>query len=86
MVRKTLIALVRVYQIVFSPLMGGACRFEPSCSNYMIEALEVHGVLKGLLLGIGRILRCHPFGSWGYDPVPRKGKWKNDFAAKAADR
>lgn len=86
MVRKTLIALVRVYQIVFSPLMGGACRFEPSCSNYMIEALEVHGVLKGLLLGIGRILRCHPFGSWGYDPVPQKGKWKNDFAAKAADR
>ena len=79
MVRKALVLLVRGYQIVLSPMMGGACRFEPSCSNYMIEALERHGAFKGLLLGIYRILRCHPFGKYGYDPVPPKGKWKNDF-------
>ena len=65
-----LIALVRAYQVVLSPIMGGACRFEPSCSNYMIEALQRHGVFKGLYLGIRRLLRCHPFGGSGYDPVP----------------
>lgn len=71
-----LIWLVRAYQAVLSPMMGGACRFEPSCSRYMIEALEVHGAVKGTLLGLWRILRCHPFGSHGYDPVPPKGKWR----------
>ena len=76
---EVLIALVRGYQVVLSPLMGGVCRFEPSCSNYMIEALGVHGPVKGTLLGLWRILRCHPFGRRGYDPVPAKGRWKNDF-------
>ncbi len=79
MVRKALIACVRGYQVALSPLMGGACRFMPTCSNYMIEALEIHGVAKGLLLGILRILRCHPFGDYGYDPVPPKGRWRNEF-------
>lgn len=76
--RKVLIMLVRGYQVALSPLMGGACRFEPSCSNYMIEALNVHGAFKGVLLGLWRILRCHPFGAHGYDPVPPKGKWINE--------
>ena len=62
--------LVRAYQIVLSPLFSGCCRFEPSCSNYMIEALRTHGVVKGLHLGVMRLLRCHPFGKSGYDPVP----------------
>jgi len=79
-VRQALIALVRGYQVVLSPMMGGACRFEPSCSEYMIEALEVHGAVKGLLLGLWRILRCHPFGDHGYDPVPAKGRWKNSWS------
>lgn len=79
MVCKALILLVRAYQITLSPLMGGACRFEPSCSRYMIGALETHGAFKGFLLGLWRIFRCHPFGDWGYDPVPPKGKWKNVF-------
>ena len=78
-VRKVLIILVRGYQVALSPLMGGACRFEPSCSNYMIEALSVHGALKGTLLGLWRILRCHPFGRHGYDPVPPKGGWRIKF-------
>jgi len=78
-VRQALIALVRGYQVVLSPMLGGACRFEPSCSNYMIEALEVHGAVKGLLLGLWRILRCHPFGDHGYDPVPESGCWRSHF-------
>ena len=74
-----LTAFVRCYQIVLSPLMGSACRFEPSCSNYMIGALRVHGAVKGTLLGLWRLLRCHPYGAHGYDPVPEKGRWRNDL-------
>ena len=77
-----LIALVRAYQVVLSPLTGGACRFEPSCSNYMIGAIKTHGPAKGAVLGVWRILRCHPFGAHGYDPVPPRGRWKNDFQFK----
>ena len=73
-----LILLVRAYQVTLSPLFSGCCRFEPSCSNYMIEAIQAHGALKGTLLGIWRLLRCHPFGKSGYDPVPMKGRWKNE--------
>ena len=80
---SALIAMVRGYQVALSPMMGGACRFEPSCSNYMIEALTVHGAIKGTLLGLWRILRCHPFGKYGYDPVPPPGRWENDFIGVA---
>ena len=76
---SALILLVRAYQVTLSPLFGDCCRFEPSCSTYMIESLKVHGAVKGTLLGLWRLLRCHPFGSHGYDPVPPKGRWKNDF-------
>ena len=76
---SALILLVRAYQVTLSPLFGDCCRFEPSCSNYMIESLKVHGAVKGTWLGLWRLLRCHPFGSHGYDPVPPKGRWKNDF-------
>ena len=68
--RALLILIVRAYQVVLSPLFSGCCRFEPSCSNYMIEALQTHGAAKGLYLGVKRLLRCHPFGKSGYDPVP----------------
>ncbi len=70
--RTFMILLVRAYQVTLSPLFSGCCRFEPSCSNYMIEALQIHGVIKGLYLGVRRLLRCHPFGKSGYDPVPPK--------------
>ena len=79
MVRQALILLVRAYQVTLSPLFGDCCRFEPSCSVYMIEALKTHGAIKGVLLGLWRLMRCHPFGKYGYDPVPPKGKWKNEF-------
>ncbi|OYU80142.1 MAG: membrane protein insertion efficiency factor YidD [Flavobacterium sp. BFFFF1] len=64
--------LVRVYQTVLSPLLPSACRFQPTCSTYMIQALQIHGVFKGLYLGTKRILSCHPWGKSGYDPVPEK--------------
>ncbi len=66
---------VRFYRRYISPRLGHHCRFVPSCSQYMLEALEVHGAAKGLLLGVWRILRCNPLGKWGYDPVPPKGAW-----------
>ena len=83
---KALILLVRGYQVTLSPLLGGACRFEPSCSNYMIEALTVHGPVKGTLLGLWRILRCHPFGRHGYDPVPPRGRWSPVCTPKGVGR
>ena len=73
-----LIGLVRAYQVMLSPLFGDCCRFHPSCSEYMIEALRVHGAVKGTLLGAWRLLRCHPFGKHGYDPVPPRGAWRNE--------
>jgi putative membrane protein insertion efficiency factor len=67
---------VRLYQILLSPLLGANCRFAPSCSNYMIGAIEEWGVFKGLYLGIKRILKCHPWGPHGPDPVPKNPKRK----------
>ena len=66
----TLLAAVRAYQVLLSPIVGGACRFQPSCSHYMSEAIERHGAGRGAWLGVRRLMRCHPFGSHGYDPVP----------------
>ena len=66
------ILLVRFYQLAISPWMGSNCRYQPTCSSYMIEALKEHGLLKGLWLGTKRIGRCHPWGGHGYDPVPKQ--------------
>lgn len=68
MIRFALIQCVKFYQRAISPLLWSHCRFTPTCSHYMIEAIEKHGVLQGLLKGIWRILRCHPFSRGGYDP------------------
>ncbi|MFZ5562690.1 MAG: membrane protein insertion efficiency factor YidD [Thermodesulfobacteriota bacterium] len=62
--------LIKGYQLVLSPLLGPACRFYPSCSQYAYEAVSRHGVVKGLFLAAKRIARCHPFHAGGYDPVP----------------
>jgi hypothetical protein len=67
---RPLIFLVRFYQATLSPVLGGQCRFFPTCSEYSIEALRVHGALRGSWLSLRRLLRCHPFGGHGYDPVP----------------
>ena len=67
-----MLVLVRFYQLAISPWLPKNCRYEPTCSQYMIEALRIHGPFKGLYLGIKRILRCHPWGGHGHDPVPPK--------------
>lgn len=64
------LALIRLYQAAISPLFGVACRYEPSCSRYAYEAIEVHGVARGTWLGLRRLSRCRPGGGSGYDPVP----------------
>lgn len=71
-IQNSLICLVLFYKKGISPWLPGACRFQPTCSEYMIEALKKHGIFKGLYLGIRRILRCHPWGGSGFDPVPDK--------------
>jgi len=63
-----LIAMVRLYQLLLSPIMGGQCRFEPSCSNYFIGAVRKNGAIVGACRGIYRICKCHPFHPGGYDP------------------
>ncbi|GAA4768647.1 MULTISPECIES: membrane protein insertion efficiency factor YidD [Flavobacterium] len=74
MIKKIAIApllfLVWFYKILISPLMPATCRYQPTCSSYMIEALKKHGPIYGLFLGLKRIGRCHPWGGSGYDPVP----------------
>lgn len=66
------ILLIRFYQAAISPYTPAACRFSPTCSSYSLEALQVHGLLKGSWLAIKRIGKCHPWGGSGYDPVPEK--------------
>ncbi len=66
--KQLAIAMVRFYQRGISPLLGARCRFTPSCSHYMIGAIEKYGLLRGVTKGVLRILRCHPFNRGGYDP------------------
>jgi len=65
---------IRVYQIFISPILGKNCRFNPTCSNYMIQAVNEWGVFYGFFLGIRRITKCHPWGGTGDDPIPKKKK------------
>ena len=72
--RRAMIKTVRFYQKNISPNMQSYCKYQPTCSEYMIGCLENHGVVKGLPMGIWRIMRCNPFSKGGYDPVPTKEK------------
>jgi hypothetical protein len=67
-----LVLLIRFYQEAISPFTPATCRFQPTCSNYFLEALRIHGLFIGIFIGMKRILRCHPWGKSGYDPVPEK--------------
>lgn len=68
--RLILIGLLKVYRYGISPYLGRNCKFHPSCSVYAIEALQKHGLLRGLRLAVWRVLRCNPWSAGGYDPVP----------------
>ena len=72
MIRLLFLGLIRSYQILISPLFPQACRFSPTCSRYAYDAIEMHGVPRGIYLGVRRILRCHPFSPGGFDPVPQR--------------
>ncbi|MFM9840787.1 MAG: membrane protein insertion efficiency factor YidD [Cyclobacteriaceae bacterium] len=73
MLKKIFILPIKFYQGAISPLLGAHCRHAPSCSQYAIDAIMEWGILKGTWLGAKRIGRCHPWGTSGYDPVPKKG-------------
>jgi putative membrane protein insertion efficiency factor len=76
-IRWLLVALltvpIKIYQWIISPALPKTCRYHPSCSEYALEALKIHGPIKGLIMGTKRILSCHPWGGHGHDPVPPKG-------------
>ena len=72
-IKKIIIYLIRAYQV--TPMHAHfMCRYKPTCSEYMVQALETYGLFKGLYLGIKRILRCNPFGKYGFDPLKKEGK------------
>jgi len=84
---RLLIGLIRIYQRFISPYKPRTCRFYPTCSHYALEAIQVHGALRGSWLATRRVLRCHPLNPGGFDPVPPKqsaGKQKPVFFPTAA--
>ena len=68
--QKILISGIKGYQFILSPFLAPSCRYIPSCSQYMVEAITKHGAVKGTVLGVSRVCRCHPLHKGGYDPVP----------------
>ncbi|WP_022868847.1 membrane protein insertion efficiency factor YidD [Schaalia vaccimaxillae] len=92
LLRAIAVLPIRIYQRLVSPMIGPRCRYAPTCSHYAVEAIQVHGIIKGILLGIWRILRCNPWSLGGVDYVPAKGKWTSeewvppvDWAGNATD-
>lgn len=76
--RAIVILPIRLYQIMLSPILPPACRFYPTCSSYAMEAIKIHGVIAGGWLAIKRLCRCHPWGGYGFDPVPKKKSRSSD--------
>ena len=72
---RALLSILRFYKRLISPMLAGSCRYLPSCSDYMAEAITRHGAAAGVTLGVGRLCRCHPFGGHGLDPVPTELRW-----------
>ena len=79
-------ACIRAYQLLLSPFIGNQCRFHPSCSQYALEAVDRHGVMKGTWLAVRRLGRCHPFHPGGFDPVPEKATFSGDELVPQSER
>jgi len=86
LLKKLVILPIRAYQVLLSPLLGPTCRYQPTCSHYMVQAIDEWGVIRGVWLGIRRIFRCHPWGGHGYDPVPRNPRKEKAFPNKKTDQ
>jgi uncharacterized protein len=87
--KHVLIALLKAYRAVISPLYGQVCKYYPSCSAYALESVQVHGAVKGSWLAARRLGRCHPWSSGGYDPVPgtpAAAEWVAEQAGKLAEK
>lgn len=84
--RALLIGLIRAYRAAVGPLLGGRCRFHPSCSAYAEEAIREHGALKGAALAVWRVARCSPLSDGGIDPVPHRGRWRSTVEYDAVMR
>ncbi|NLU97396.1 membrane protein insertion efficiency factor YidD [Marinomonas sp. UCMA 3892] len=89
--KRIFILIVKGYQFLISPLLGNNCRFYPSCSHYMIQAIERYGIFKGMYLGLKRLSKCHPWHEGGMDPVPsschcKDGKNRKDQAKKEKEK
>jgi len=72
LIKKISLFLIRLYQLIISPLTGSNCRFYPSCSAYAYQAINLHGPVRGMILMLKRLFKCHPFHPGGYDAVPEK--------------
>lgn len=81
---RALVAPIRLYQRLVSPLLGPRCRFEPSCSEYTAQSILRHGPIRGLYLGIRRLLRCHPWSVGGFDAVPQAFSWRPSHSPRRA--
>ncbi len=81
---RALAAPIRMYQRFISPLLGDRCRFYPSCSQYMLNAITRHGALRGSYLGVRRLFRCHPWNAGGFDDVPDTFAWRRSHLQGAA--
>jgi putative membrane protein insertion efficiency factor len=83
-VARALVLPIRLYQRLLSPLLGPRCRFYPSCSDYAAQAMLKHGALRGIYLGVRRLLRCHPWNPGGFDDVPETFTWRRTKVQEAA--
>jgi hypothetical protein len=80
-----MIWFLRAYRFVVSPLYGQVCRYHPSCSAYMLQAVGDFGAVRGAWLGVRRVLRCHPWAPGGYDPVPKTFSWRTRMSARVSE-
>jgi len=83
-IARALQAPIRAYQRFISPLLGDRCRFYPSCSQYTLDAIGRHGPVRGVYLGVRRLLRCHPWNAGGFDNVPETFSWRREHLREAA--